>query len=106
MFVFRQLPDITRLNDTLSLVTGAGTNVLALSTSDGLILVDSGAPQYGSALSKGVRTVFNTHYHLENTGSNEGLAQAGAKIIAHENTKEWMETRTGSPRQTDTSRRV
>ena len=85
---------VTKLNDTLSLVTGVGTNVLALSTSDGLVLVDSGAPQFGAeviALTPHVRTVFNTHFHLENTGSNETLGQAGAKILAHESTREWME---------------
>jgi cyclase len=36
--------------------------------------------------------LFNTHWHCENTGSNEALAKAGAKIIAHENTKLWMGT--------------
>jgi len=86
---------LTKLTDTLSLLTGVGTNVLALSTSDGMVLVDSGAPQYGAALmdaTSRVRTVFNTHFHLENTGSNENLAQAGAKILAHEHTREWMAT--------------
>jgi len=39
-----------------------------------------------------VRTIFNTHYHLENTGSNETFGQAGAKIIAHERTRQWMST--------------
>src|SRR5215831_12897022 len=73
-----QSPSITRLTDTLSVVTDVGTNVLLFSTNDGLVLVDSGAPQHGAALtarigSKRVRTVFNTHYHLENTGSNEAL---------------------------------
>jgi cyclase len=37
-----------------------------------------------------VQALFNTHWHLENTGSNETLGKAGAKIIAHENTKLWM----------------
>ena len=86
---------ITKLTDSLSLITGAGTNVVALTTRDGMILVDSGAPQYGRellALTSRVRTVFNTHYHLENTGSNEALSQAGAKILAHESTREWMAT--------------
>jgi glyoxylase-like metal-dependent hydrolase (beta-lactamase superfamily II) len=89
----RQSSGITKLTDALSLLTGVGTNVLALSTGDGMILVDSGAPQYSRelmALTSRVRTVFNTHYHLENTGSNEALAQAGAKIVAHESTREWM----------------
>jgi glyoxylase-like metal-dependent hydrolase (beta-lactamase superfamily II) len=83
-----------RLNDSLSIISDVGTNVVALNTSDGLVLVDSGAPRFTSALmkelgSKRVQTVFNTHYHLENTGANEVL---GAKIIAHESTREWMAT--------------
>ena len=91
----QQSSGVTRLNDRLSLLSGVGTNVLVLSTNDGLVLVDSGAPQYTAALmkelgSKRVQTVFNTHYHLENTGSNEALSQAGAKILAHESTREWM----------------
>lgn len=74
-----------------------GTNVVSLPTNDGLVLVDSGAPQFTSALMKEVGSgrvlaVFNTHYHLDNTGGNEALAQAGAKIIAHESTREWMAT--------------
>ena len=85
------------LSDKLSLITGVGTNVLALTTNDGLVLVDSGAPQFTDELkkqlgSKRVQTVFNTHFHLENTGANEALAQAGAKIVAHESTREWMAT--------------
>jgi cyclase len=86
---------VSQLSDSLSLVSGVGTNVLALSTSDGMILVDSGAPQFGAQLMKStsrVRTVFNTHFHLENTGSNEALSQEGAKIIAHEHTRQWMAT--------------
>jgi cyclase len=91
----QQSAGVIKLNDTLSLVTGVGTNVLALSTGAGTILVDSGAPQYSAALMTavpGVHTVFNTHFHLENTGSNEALSQAGAKILAHANTKQWMAT--------------
>src|SRR5207249_9407309 len=37
-----------------------------------------------------IHAVFNTDWHLENTGSNETLGKAGAKIIAHENTKLWL----------------
>jgi glyoxylase-like metal-dependent hydrolase (beta-lactamase superfamily II) len=86
---------MTKLTDTLSLVAGAGTNVLALTTSEGMILVDTGSPQYGATLApfaSRVRTVFNTHFHLENTGSNEVFGKAGAKILAHQSTREWMET--------------
>src|SRR5262245_55872602 len=93
--VWQSSGGITKLTDALSLLTGVGTNVLALSTGDGMILVDSGAPQYARSLiavTARVRTVFNTHFHLENTGSNEALGQAGAKILAHESTREWMAT--------------
>src|SRR5262245_15121064 len=96
----------TALSDRLSLITSGGTNVLALSTPDGLMLVDSGAPDRNDALlaalvslSRGVavRTVFNTHYHAENTGANEVLRQRGATIVAHENTRLWMATPVWSP---------
>jgi glyoxylase-like metal-dependent hydrolase (beta-lactamase superfamily II) len=92
---FPQSSTVTKLTETLSLVN-AGTNVLAFLASDGMILVDTGAPQSGAALKAAltspVRTVFSTHYHLENTGSNESFATAGAKIIAHERTRQWMST--------------
>ena len=96
----------TALGDRLSLITSAGTNVLALSTPDGLVLVDSGAPDRSDALiaglkslsgGAGVRTVFNTHYHPENTGANEVLRQGGATIVAHEKTRLWMATPVWNP---------
>ena len=84
-----------RLTDKLALVDGGGSNVLAFSTSDGLVLVDSGAPKSGDKLMAAlngvkVQTVFNTHYHIDQTGNNELFASAGAKIIAHERTRQWM----------------
>ena len=39
-----------------------------------------------------VQTLFNTHYHTDQTGNNEMFAAAGAKIIAHERTRQWMST--------------
>jgi len=36
--------------------------------------------------------LFNTHYHTDQTGNNEVFAAAGAKIIAHEHTRQWMST--------------
>jgi cyclase len=93
------------LNDRLSLITSGGTNVLALSSADGLVMVDSGAPDLRDALigslwplSGGrVATVFNTHWHTENTGANDILRQGGATIVAHENTRLWMATPTWLP---------
>jgi cyclase len=92
---------IVPLNDRLSLVTSGRTNVLALSTADGLIVVDGGAPESSDPLMGSLRqlgpggrvaTVFNTHWHAENTGANDVLSRGGATIVAHENTRLWMAT--------------
>jgi glyoxylase-like metal-dependent hydrolase (beta-lactamase superfamily II) len=91
---------VRRLTDKIAVVD-AGCNVVALAADDGLVLVDSGAPKSGDRVMAGlkdiasgakVRTLFNTHYHLDQTGNNEVFAAAGAKIIAHERTREWMST--------------
>jgi cyclase len=96
-----QAPASSRLGDRLSLLTAGRTNVLALSTPDGLIVVDSGAPEFHDPLMESLKqlapdgrvaTLFNTHYHADNTGANEVLRQNGATIIAHENTRLWMAT--------------
>lgn len=94
------------LNDRLSLLTSGRTNVLALRVPDGLVVVDSGAPEESDRLMESLRqlspggragTVFNTHWHAENTGANEVLRQGGATIVAHENSRLWMATPTWLP---------
>ena len=101
-----QATAVVTLANRVSLVTSGGTNVLVLTASDGLILVDSGAPHLTEPLMVSVRqlsagtrirTAFNTHWHPENTGGNEALRQAGATIVAHENTRLWMATPTWIP---------
>lgn len=90
-----------KLADKLSIVNAGGANLVALSTSNGILLVDSGASQSrdlvmaalgNPASNANVQTLFNTHYHLDQTGNNEVFAMAGAKIIAHERTRQWMST--------------
>ena len=92
------------LNGRVSLITAGRTNVLALTAPDGLVLVDSGAPDFSAQLMAAlqplggrVNTVFNTHFHTEHTGGNEAMRQAGATIVAHENTRLWMATPTWLP---------
>lgn len=82
-----------KLADRITLISGAGNNVVALAGDSGSLLVDSGnAAQIADVmkLAGKVTTVFNTHYHLESTGGNDAMAKAGAKIVAHINTKGWM----------------
>ena len=77
---------------SVTVIDGGGTNVVAFSSTDGLVLVDSGAPNNRIATKEKVTTLFNTHYHLDHTGNNEQFASLGAKIIAHEHTRQWMST--------------
>jgi glyoxylase-like metal-dependent hydrolase (beta-lactamase superfamily II) len=64
-----------------------------------LLLVDTGRSEVGRRLAAGAErhrgkfeghTVFNTHYHLDQTGNNELFSAAGAKIIAHDRTRQMM----------------
>jgi len=90
---------VRRLSDTVSVLDGGGSNVVAFSSADGIVLVDTGAPGNGDQVMAGlkglggntrVHTVFNTHYHLAQTGNNDTLAAAGAKILAHDRTRQWL----------------
>ncbi|HEY1898736.1 MAG TPA: MBL fold metallo-hydrolase [Steroidobacteraceae bacterium] len=104
--VATQGPTLTPLNGKLAVVSGAKDNVVALSTDDGLLLVDSGSPGATGALlaqlrrlpgGGHVRTLINTHYHADQTGGNEVLGKAGAAIIAHAKTKQWLVTEHYNP---------
>ena len=101
-FALAQSPNITttQLGENLYLLGGAGCNVVARTGPDGVVLVDGGLPQNAGALvqavaalpnSGPVRTLFNTHWHPEQTGSNQALGMAGVTIIAHENTRLWLQ---------------
>jgi glyoxylase-like metal-dependent hydrolase (beta-lactamase superfamily II) len=90
---------VRRLTNTLSVLDGGGSNIVALSSADGILLVDTGSPKSGDrvmAALKGlggnpqVHTVFNTHYHSAQTANNEAFAAAGATIVAHDRTRQWM----------------
>jgi cyclase len=90
----------TELGERLFLLGGAGANVIAQTGSDGLVLVDGGLASNAAALARAVaalpgsgpvRTLFNTHWHPEQTGSNEALGTAGVTIVAHENTRLWLQ---------------
>jgi glyoxylase-like metal-dependent hydrolase (beta-lactamase superfamily II) len=96
-------PATERLADDLFVLRLPGeANVLALTGPDGVLLVDGGSAAAGDALLQAiaglpagggrVHTLFNTHWHPEQTGLNERLGKAGAAIIAHENTRLWLGT--------------
>lgn len=89
----------TPLRGGLAMISGAGGNVVAGVDDSGVLLVDGGAAARSAELlelvsshsgGKPVRTVINTHWRPDFTGSNVALAERGAKIVAHENTRLWL----------------
>jgi len=87
-------PTASKLTEKLTLITGAGNNIVALDGGqEGTLLVDCGDGDHAPSVRKlagNVKTVINTHWHLESTGGNEAMAAAGAKLVAHMNTRLWM----------------
>jgi len=91
-----------KLADDLYVLSLPGeANVVAQTTASGVLLVDGGSAKASDALLKAVaalpgsgpvHTLFNTHWHPEQTGLNEQVGQAGKTIISHENTRLWLTT--------------
>jgi len=91
----------TQVGDSIFLLSGAGGNVIARTGAEGVVLVDGGLAASADALAQAVaalpngsgkiQTLFNTHWHPEQTGSNEKLGMAGVTIIAQENTRLWLQ---------------
>jgi cyclase len=93
---------VQRLSDDLFVVGLPGeANVVVQTGPNGVLLVDGGSVSASDALMKAisglpgggpVHTIFNTHWHPEQTGSNERLGKAGKTIVAQENTRLWLTT--------------
>lgn len=88
-----------QLRPGLHLLTGAGSNVVAWSGPDGVVLVDDGVAANATRVLDAVadlapggalRFVVNTQWQPDHAGANEVLAQAGAVVIAQENTRTRM----------------
>jgi cyclase len=89
------------LGNGVHVLTLGATNVLAMTGADGVVLVDGAPTGQHNVLTEmlatlpktgRVHTLFNSHWHPEQTGSNEALGKAGATIIAQQNTKLWLTT--------------
>jgi glyoxylase-like metal-dependent hydrolase (beta-lactamase superfamily II) len=89
------------LGKDLFVVTGGGGNVTVFESPAGVLLVDGGSPERSAEVLKLVKartgairihTLFNTHWHWDQTGSNRTLGPVGTRIIAHENTRLWLST--------------
>src|SRR5690606_16068131 len=82
------------------LLTGAASNIAVQIGDDGILVVDTGGKETAAEVlaairelsDKPIRWIINTHAHLDHTGGNETISQAGmtvngnpAAIIGHEN---------------------
>jgi cyclase len=96
--------DVRPLADRIRVIAGVPGNVVAFTGADGIVLVDAGSADHAPALKRElgdvpVRTLFNTHYHPDQTGGNALFAGAGAEIRAHKVTSQWLATDYWSPQE-------
>jgi cyclase len=90
----------TKLGGNLYMISGAGGNIVVLDGPDGKIIVDSSFSTVAAKLKAAcdaispapMKILINTHWHIDHTDGNEALHNAGATIIAHENTRTRLST--------------
>jgi cyclase len=90
-----------KLADNLYVLFGYGGNVALLTGEDGAVLVDDQfaplVPKIRAAVEgvtdEPVRFVVNTHFHFDHTDANQAFGEAGAVIVAHENTRKRLSTK-------------
>ena len=89
-----------KLTDTIFLLQGVGGNMVAQIGPDGKVLIDSSVATASHALlqvlgklgANPLKWLINTHWHFDHTDGNAALHEAGAFIIAQENTRLRMST--------------
>jgi glyoxylase-like metal-dependent hydrolase (beta-lactamase superfamily II) len=87
--------EATKLTDTLTLLSGPGGNVVVLHGEDGKVVLDTFVQPAWPRLKELIdamsrtplRMAINTHWHFDHSDNNANFRQAGARIIAHENTR-------------------
>jgi glyoxylase-like metal-dependent hydrolase (beta-lactamase superfamily II) len=87
-----------RLRNNISVLEGSGGNIAVLTGPDGKVLVDGGIAVSRMRVAKAldelgnepIKHLINTHWHFDHADGNDWLHSAGAKIIAHENTRKHL----------------
>ena len=86
----------------ISILEGSGGNIAVLTGRDGKLLVDAGFTVSRRAIADALSSInfdpikylINTHWHTDHTDGNEWLHEAGAVILAHENTRKHLSVAT------------
>ena len=101
-----RLLTVEAINPNLHVIFGRGGNVGVSSGADGVVLVDDKFAANTAEILAHVAEitqanggandllfVINTHYHADHAGGNQGMAEAGALVMAHDNVRERMNMR-------------
>jgi cyclase len=83
-----------KLRDNVYVIYNGGGNILVLTGADGKLIVDTSvapnSPKLLAALaainSDPLKVAVNTHWHFDHTDGNGPVHDAGATLVAHENT--------------------
>jgi cyclase len=84
----------TKLSDNLTLLRGPGGNVVVLNGTDGKLIVDTFTQLAWDRFKKTLddlgsgplKLAINSHWHWDHTDNNANVHDAGATLLAHENT--------------------
>jgi glyoxylase-like metal-dependent hydrolase (beta-lactamase superfamily II) len=86
---------VQTLRRNITVLLGPGGNIAVLTGPDGKLLIDAeivtARPNVSAALASinadPIKQLINTHWHFDHTGGNAWVHEAGASILAQENTR-------------------
>ena len=90
----------TKLRGNVYMLEGSGGNIAVLNGPNGKLMVDAGIgvsrPNVAAALqeisNQPLKYLINTHWHFDHSDGNLWVHEAGATIIAQENTRKHLAT--------------
>jgi glyoxylase-like metal-dependent hydrolase (beta-lactamase superfamily II) len=93
---------IQPIRRNLSILEGSGGNIAVLTGPEGKLLVDAGFTVSRDAIKNALSSIsadpikhlINTHWHTDHTDGNGWLHDAGATIVAHDNTRKHLSVST------------